>query len=83
MTHVKTARPSQMGYPPSSIRRNREARARDRAALTPAEILAELSYGRGTQWDSAVVDAALDLVDAGEIALVVDEDLALAEMEAA
>jgi HD-GYP domain-containing protein (c-di-GMP phosphodiesterase class II) len=54
-----------------------------RAALTPAEILAELSYGRGTQWDPAVVDAALDLVDAGEIALVVDEDLALAEMEAA
>jgi HD-GYP domain-containing protein (c-di-GMP phosphodiesterase class II) len=53
-----------------------------RAGLAPAEILAELSSGRGTEWDPAVVDAVLHLVDAGEVTLVVDEDLALVEMAA-
>jgi response regulator RpfG family c-di-GMP phosphodiesterase len=38
-----------------------------REPLTREEILAELARGRGRQWDPALVDAAVRLIEAGEI----------------
>jgi putative two-component system response regulator len=43
-----------------------------RRPRTPEEIVAELGEHRGAQWDPAVVDAALALIDSGELELLPD-----------
>lgn len=43
-----------------------------RPALAPQRVLAELRSGRGTQWDAAVVDALLALIEQGRIVFVPD-----------
>jgi putative two-component system response regulator len=53
-----------------------------RGPLPPAEILRELREGSGTQWDPAIVAAAVDLVERGEI-LFGPECLRLPSVEAA
>jgi len=40
-----------------------------RQPLTPPEIVEELQRCRGKQWDPAVVDVALALIDSGELEL--------------
>ena len=49
-----------------------EAMSADRPyqrALTRGEILRELAHGRGTQWDPQIADAALRLIESGELQL--------------
>ncbi len=41
-----------------------------RQPRTPAEVVAELHTCRGAQWDPAIVDLALQLIDSGELVLV-------------
>lgn len=38
-----------------------------RRARTRSEVLGELEQGRATQWDPMIVDAALRLIDSGEL----------------
>ena len=43
-----------------------------RAALPPAEIVHELERGRGTQWDPAIVDRVLRLIESGALSFARD-----------
>jgi putative two-component system response regulator len=41
-----------------------------RAPLTRTQILLELEVGRGTQWDPAIVDVVVDLIERAEIEVI-------------
>ena len=43
-----------------------------RAALPQVEIVRELERGRGTQWDPAIVDHALRLIESGAVTFAPD-----------
>ena len=43
-----------------------------RAALPKVEIVRELEHGRGTQWDPAIVDHALRLIESGAVSFAPD-----------
>ena len=43
-----------------------------RAPLTEPQIVGELKQGRGAQWDPAVVDVALEMIDSGELSFAAD-----------
>jgi len=48
------------------------ARQLYRRPRTPEEIISELGDCRGTQWDPAIVDLALDLIASGELEFAAD-----------
>lgn len=43
-----------------------------RTPLTEPQIVRELEQGRGRQWDPAVVDVALEMIDSGELSFAAD-----------
>jgi putative two-component system response regulator len=43
-----------------------------REPLTEPQIVRELEQGRGEQWDPAIVDVALEMIDSGELSFAAD-----------